>query len=310
MAIAYAKALQARDQPFAVAGRGQSSAASFTAATGVEPGIGPLSDQLTTVGGVSGAAIVAVGVADLAHVTVQLLGAGFERILLEKPGATTPQEMAELAEVDTDQRIRIAYNRRFLPSVTAAQKLISNDGGAQTVNFEFTELPGRVMQKTHPAQVLDNWALANSSHVMDLAFHLAGADEKLDDLAIAGSVAAGELDWHSPGSRFVGCGVIGAETLFSYSADWMSGGGWAVEVATPKRRLRLRPLEQLTQQVREQFAVEPVPFEHDADGLKPGVPGMLDDFFDNDGAKLPTSKDQARRLAVFDRLLHRTTNVK
>jgi predicted dehydrogenase len=75
---------------------------------------------------------------------MRLLKHGATAILVEKPGAMDLNAMRELAEADIGRRIRVAYNRRFLPSVQKANALIENDGGIQSLHFEFTELPDRI----------------------------------------------------------------------------------------------------------------------------------------------------------------------
>ena len=81
--------------------------------------------------------------------------------------------------------------------------------------------------------------MANSTHVVDLAFFLGGAPEKIS------SYVGGKLDWHPNGSIFSGAGITKNNTLFSYNANWEAPGRWGVEVITNKSRLILRPLEKL-----------------------------------------------------------------
>ena len=42
------------------------------------------------------------------------------------------------------------------------------------VNFEFTELSYKFKNKGKFKKILENWLIANSSHVLDLVFHLIG----------------------------------------------------------------------------------------------------------------------------------------
>ena len=281
MAMAYAKVLTHMGGVFRCAGRGIESAARFEAETGVAAGTGPLAEQLSGQDLSRTLAIVAVDVVQLSSVCSQLLDAGCARILVEKPGALDLAGMRTLATQDPDRRIRVAYNRRFLKSAQRAAEIIRQDGGAQTLHFEFTELPDRVERLgVHPPEVLANFGFANASHVFDLAFHLAGAGPDLSDVTLSSALQRGSLSWHDEGSRMVGCGSVGAETLFTCSADWRSGGGWAVEVTTARRRLRMRPLEQLTEQMRETFVVEPVALDTDPDCLKPGLTDMMENMLD------------------------------
>ena len=171
MAIAYAAALKALGVQFHVWGRGSESARSFERATGIAARLGGLPDQLSP----ASTAIVAVGVQDLASVTIQLLERGCRRILVEKPGALDGAELARVslaAQRAASALVFVAYNRRFYPSVKTAAALIEEDGGLTSLHFSFTEIAHRVAEIQKPLQVKNNWFFANSTHVVNLAFHL------------------------------------------------------------------------------------------------------------------------------------------
>ncbi len=306
MAIAYAKTLQHLGLPFRCFGRGSESALRFEAETGVSVGTGPLADQLSKTG-ISGArAIVAVDLTQLSTVCAALLDAGIDSILVEKPGGVDLAEMQTLAARDTRDCIRVAYNRRFFKSTQKAIELIKSDGGPQLVHFEFTELPDRIEALgVHPLNVLNNLPYANSSHVFDMAFYLGLASNDLHEVKISGAVRQGQISWHPGGSRFASCGTIGERSIFNCFADWRSGGNWNVEITTANRRLRLRPLETLTEQLRESFQVSPVEIASDPEGLKPGLPDMVVDFIQKDGQQLPSMRDQVARMKVFADMLLR-----
>lgn len=305
MAVAYWNALTHRGITPHVFGRGEASAAAFEEKTGTRPSTGDLGDQLERAQTSFDAAIVAVNVDALDAVSRQLLDHGFSRILLEKPGATTPERMDALAQADTRDAISIAYNRRFLPSAMAARAIAAEDGGVQALSFEFTELAGRVMQAGHPPLVLANWALANSSHVIDLAFNLAGADEALSDVSIGATEVDRDHEWHEAGARFAGVGRIANRAMFTYLADWTSGGFWSVDLCTPERRLIMRPLEILDVRRRNETRIEAAELSVEPEGLKPGLHAMLGWFLNAEdfGTRLPTAREQAARVRVFQRML-------
>ena len=307
MAIAYAKVLQNLGLSFRCCGRGKASAANFQANTGIPAGTGDLSDQLKS-SGIDGAlAIVAVDISQLSGVCTLLLSAGARSILVEKPGGINLKDMKRMAEADDQNRIRVAYNRRFLKSAQKALEIIEMDGGVQTVHFEFTELPDRIEALgVHPAEVLANLEFANSSHVFDLAFYLGQAAEDLNDVLVSGATKQGQISWHPQGSRYAACGTISDRSLFTCFADWRSGGNWSVEVSTNARRLRLRPLETLTEQRRESFEVSSIQLEAEPDGLKPGLHDMVANFVFEEGRLLPTMRQQAERMTVFSRVVART----
>lgn len=307
MAEAYHAVLTHLGVAVTVFGRGDQSAQRFASRVGVAPGTGPLAPQLDRQAARFDAAIVAVGVNELPEATLALLDRDIAKILVEKPGAPTPAQMVEIAARDTGERVRIAYNRRFLRSTGLAREIIAGDGGITSFSFEFTEVLNRVAAANHRASVLQHWVIANSSHVIDMAFDLAGAAPDLSDVAVLGAVARGNLAWHPPGSRFAVCGTVG-DAIFTGQADWESGGGWAVELCTRDHRLRLRPLEALSLQRTGAFVIEPVTVPAEPDGLKPGLPGMVRAFLAaGDCRTLPTAKQQLQRMRLYEQIVSHPT---
>ncbi|MDO4189451.1 MAG: Gfo/Idh/MocA family oxidoreductase [Lachnospiraceae bacterium] len=191
-------------------------------------------------------AIVAVSGNALYEVTAKLISAGIKNVLIEKPGTLTKNELINLIgdANKKNTRVLIGYNRRFYPSVLTAEKIIAEDGGITSVNFEFTEWSHLIENDLHSVDIKQKWFLMNSSHVVDLVFYFAGMPEKIYALN------AGALHWHDSSSRFAGCGVTKRGIMFSYNANWEAPGRWSVEILTNKHRLYLRPMEQLYIQER------------------------------------------------------------
>lgn len=245
------------------------------------------------------AAIIAASVDQLQPVACSLLRAGTRRLLVEKPAALSAAELHEIADLATahDAEVYIAYNRRFYPSVMAAEAMIREDGGVLSFVFEFTEIRERVMTSPHSAKVLNNWFLANSSHVVDLAFFLGGLPTEM------ACFTGHPLPWHSAGV-FAGAGRSESGAFFSYQANWCSGGRWGVEVCTPQRRLILRPLEGLQVQMRGDFSVHQLEIDASLDhGLKAGVFGQTQAFLLGEGAeRMLNVHDALKRFEAFDRI--------
>ena len=100
------------------------------------------------------------------------------------------------------------------------------------------------------------------------------------------SLTSGSLAWH-PVARFAGSGHTAKGVLFHYGADWTSAGRWGVEINTRRRRLILRPLEQIKIQRTGSFEIEDVMLEDDADKLlKPGFLAQLRAFLGRDDGLL------------------------
>lgn len=291
MAVAYAAVLQDLGIVPLTIGRGKDSAAAFSRKTGLAVQPGGLEAFLATRPAPAHAAIVATSVPQLLRTTTALLDHGVRRVLVEKPGGVDVGEIdaAAAAASNSGAEAFVAYNRRFYASVAAAARMIAEDGGLTSITFEFTELADRVGPSPHPAAVKRNWLLANSTHVIDLAFHLAGPPA---DLA---AFTAGSLGWHPAAARFAGSGITETGAAFSYHADWDAPGRWGVEAMTRARRLILRPLEQLQVQLRNSMDIHEVEIADELDrGYKPGVHAQTRAFLEGD-SRLITIGDHARR---------------
>lgn len=267
MAKAHAAVLAALDVGFTAVSRGEASATRFTEETGHPAVAGGLEARIRA-HGAPARAVVAVPIVDLAATTRLLVDAGCKEILLEKPAAVDAAGIFALARhvATTSARVTVAYNRRYYDSVTTARARIAEDGGAQSLFFEFTEVGDRVGVLPYDPAVLANWELANSTHVFDTAFFLAGRPAEIE-----GSISGG-LPWHPRGSRWVGHGRTESGADFAYFADWDAPGRWGIEVNTRANRYVLRPMETLQVQKRGTFSLEPVPLDDDLDRrFKPGL---------------------------------------
>ena len=173
----------------------------------------------------------------LVQTTMDLLNYGIENILVEKPAVLNKEEIEKVAQLSKEKKanVFVAYNRRFYASVIEAQKLIEEDGGLQSMHFEFTEWAHKIEPLEKAPGVKENWFFANSTHVVDLAFFLAG--RPVDWKAFS---KPGKLTWHNK-TNFAGAGITEKGVLFSYLSNWESAGRWGLELLTEKRRIYLKP---------------------------------------------------------------------
>lgn len=242
MAKAYAKVLDAQKISFQVISRSATSAESFSQSTGCRVFSGGLTKALRELP-CPNTAIVAVSVDQFYPVALQLMAAGCKHILLEKPGAISFNQLQEIstASVTNNASIYIGYNRRFYSSVNMLRRHVETDGGISSLVFEFTEMSHKVRHLKKPKGVKDVWLLANSSHVIDLAFHLIGLPAE----GQWNSWNTGRLDWHPSSAQFHGAGISNLGVPFSYHSDWEAPGRWGIEVLTRKNRYVLQPMESL-----------------------------------------------------------------
>ena len=298
--IEYAKVLTALNKDFIIIGRGHEKAQLCREATGKEVVEGGLENFLQTNPDVADYAIVAVNVQNLASTTIALMNYGVKKIFCEKPGFNDPSEFEAVVAIakETGSKVFYAYNRRFFASVQKAEEIIKEDGGVTSMNFEFTEWGHVIENSKHPAEVKRNWLIANSSHVIDLAFFMCGEPAQMS------SYTAGELSWHKP-SCFVGAGVTNKGILFNYQANWNAPGRWAVELQTPLHRIYLKPMEQLQLQDKGSIKVYPVEIDDHLDKeYKPGFYLETKAFLDGNTERLCSVEQQMNHVnCIYNKIL-------
>ena len=303
MAIDYTKVLRNLGTNFTVAGRSREGTEKFQEQTGIVAiphgvaGWQEKGDIRAEYG------IIAVNCEALATTAIELMDAGVRKILLEKPAGLTTQQIHTVCEHAKKSRAQIfvAYNRRFYASVTEARKLIEDDGGVQSFNFEFTEWCDAIADKLKHSDTGENWFLANSSHVVDMAFYLGGEPKELH------SYTAGGNDWHPTATVFAGAGVTRSGALFSYQANWDAPGRWGVEISTRQHRYIFRPLEKLQILKHNTVSVEPVEIDDQLDlKFKPGLYRQTESFLNEDALAplLNIHKHYERATTYYERIIY------
>lgn len=298
MAMEYAKVLRAINLLFIVVGRGQSLAKAFERIVGVKVAVGGIEKWLKGNKHVPKRAIVAVNVDQLATTTKKLIASGVGEILLEKPGGLTSSEIKSVAVFAKQRRARvfIAYNRRFYSSVIKACEIIQQDKGVESFTFDFTEWNHQIADLQMLEIIKNHWFLANSSHVVDLAFFLGGKPRKMN------SFRSGSLKWHPAGSVFSGAGITKLNAPFSYSANWSAPGRWGVEVFTSKSKLIFRPLEKLQIMRLGSIAINEVEIDDRLDrDFKPGLYRQVKSFI-SDKKNLLTIDQQVENLKYYKKI--------
>ncbi|MFT6836197.1 MAG: putative dehydrogenase [Francisellaceae bacterium] len=296
MSIDYAKVLDAQKKDFIVIGRGKSSAKLFEEKTGHNVCAGSLTVFLSQKPELPDAAIVSVGVEHLYNATKELLEYGVKRLLVEKPGGLTFNEVKQLEEqaIYCKASIYIAYNRRFYSSVAKVLELVELEGGVTSFNFELTEWSHIIEKLDKSEQAFSKWFIGNSTHVADLAFFLGGKPKDIS------CYSAGQLDWHPASSIFAGAGISDNGALFNYDANWESAGRWSVEVLTNENRYILRPMESLQVQARGTIKQDPVDIDDSLDTkFKPGLYLQVESFLKNDNKLLCSISEQALLFPVY-----------
>ena len=289
MAIEYSRVLLAMNKKFIVVGRGSKSAELFKKQTGIIPELGGLDVYLKDKKlNKNTLAIIATGTETLMSLILQFLNSGVEKILVEKPAAISIDELLENEQYlkPYENSIFIAYNRRFYASVIEAQKIIAEDGGLESMHFEFTEWAHTIEPLKKAEGVKKNWFFANSTHVVDLAFFIAGNPKILKSFS-----KSGKLDWHNK-TNFVGAGETEKGVLFSYISNWESAGRWGIELLTQNRRIYLKPMEDIHVQMKGSVNV----MKHEVDlslddKFKAGLYLQVEEFISGITNRLPSIKE-------------------
>ncbi|OGZ03499.1 MAG: hypothetical protein A2430_01980, partial [Candidatus Liptonbacteria bacterium RIFOXYC1_FULL_36_8] len=297
MATAYAKVLINLKKPFLVVGRGKSSARLFTKTTNHPVILGGLDKWLKNNQPPKNS-IIAVNIESLGYSARLLLKHDTKRILIEKPGGLNFNDIKKTAALAKEKNatVFLGYNRRFLSSVLYAKQLVKDDGGLLSIFFDFTEQSSKVASSFHPPAVKHFWLLANSSHVIDLAFFLAGKPKFFRSFSL------GRLLWHKP-AAWSGSGLTKKNVIFSCRADWRSPSRWRLELYTKKRRLILEPLEEIKEQLPDSFAVNPLTINNSLDlNFKPGLYLEVKEFLRSRPRSLLSISDYLLSLPFYKNL--------
>ena len=279
-----------------VVGSSKENAGSFKQVTGINAQHGGLDKFLINNASTFSHVIIATNVSSLAENIVSCIDFGIKNILVEKPAGITPSEIMRAYRHNKGSNIHVAYNRRYYASVRKAKTLIAKEGGPKTCHFDFTERSHEIEKMGKSPIELQNWLLANSSHVIDMAFNLVGRPRTME------TYSGGKLSWHKK-SLFAGFGVTEKDCYFTYNSNWNAGGQWKVEVTTEENKYIFRPLEQLKVIRKGSSAEEDIKLIDDFDTkFKPGLRFMLECFFSGSN-ELCSLEEHTKMLPVYTNIL-------
>lgn len=291
--VEYTILLRAMGHTPRTVGRSQAGCDAYAKTTGLLARPGGI-DSISPDEPLPAAAIVATTEPQLGKVTAALVRRGVRKILVEKPGGTDFNEVVDLDKLAKAHgaSVYIAYNRRFYASVLRTKQLINDDGGVLSCLFEFTEWAHQIEPLVKEPGTKENLFFNNSTHVIDLAFHLAGWPDALS------AYSQGQLSWHER-ARYSGAGQTKNGATFAYFADWQAPGRWSVEVLTRKRRLILKPLEKLQEQLVGSIDINFVKIDDSLDQqYKPGFYRQLHAFL-TEPSSLLTLSEQALHVETY-----------
>ena len=91
--------------------------------------------------------------------------------------------------------------------------------------------------------------------------------------------------------------------MFSYLADWQGPGRWGVELLTAKRRLILRPMEQLQVTLSGSVLIEAMePLDRLDQDYKPGLYRQTQAFLDGKDHLFCTLPEQVENVRIYSEM--------
>lgn len=187
-------------------------------------------------------------------------------VLLEKPAGYNLADAVDIhaAAAAHSARVYVALNRRAYSSTRqAVQRLADNDSPRFIKVLDQQDQHAALTIHKNPPLMVENYMFANSIHLIDY-FRVLGRGEVVS----VDNICSWEPD--NPG-------VVLALVTFSsgdkglYEGIWNGPGPWVVTVNTPRERLEMRPLEQVTVQRYGERRNEPLDIEPVDTQYKPGL---------------------------------------
>ena len=297
MAESYFDVLTSLNIDFDVVCRSEASAKRFNKSKGLLPYTGGASKYLKN-NKIPSHAILAVEVDSLASLTLQLIESGIKSILTEKPAGLFFKEIKDINNLASKKNcnVFVAYNRRFYSSVNKLIEFGESDGGISSISFDFTEWSDSIAPLQKGPNTKERWLLSNSTHVIDLAFFLAGKPDILN------SNFSGSLKWHPSGSCFSGSGITARGIIFNYRADWDAPGRWGLVAYTKNYKMELAPLEQLVITERNSVVSKSYNLEDNLDiKFKPGLYNQVASFL-SDCHDLCSISEQLSNYDIYTKI--------
>jgi predicted dehydrogenase len=187
-------------------------------------------------------------------------------VLLEKPAGYDLADATRIRDAAVRARSRafVAFNRRAYSSTRQALELLRGDASQRFIKvIDQQDQQATILQNHQPELVARNFMFANSIHLIDY-FRI---------------LARGEIVVIEPIIRWIPekPGLILAKVNFAsgdvglYEGIWNGPGPWIVSINTPEQRIEMRPLEQITVQLRGARAVTRLDIDPDDTAYKPGL---------------------------------------
>ena len=220
--------------------------------------------------------------------------------LIEKPIGYNLKEAIFLKKLATKnkRKVYIGLNRRYFQSTKLALKELKKDNSKRIINIFDQQSILESIKNGIPKLVANNFMYANSIHLIDYA-----------KIFCRGKIINVEnvCDWKKNKKTLVVSKIkFSSGDIAIYQAIWNGPGPWVVSINTSKKRLEMKPLENLTLQKKGSRNIIKVNQNNSIDEeFKPGVMMQAKDLiksFRNKQTKLPTIKDGLDTMKLIHKI--------
>ncbi len=239
--------------------------------------------------------------ADLVVVTVvelsmaEVAGACFAypwTVLLEKPAGYDLADATRIRDAArrSGRRAFVALNRRAYSSTRQAVTVLSKDSSPRFIKvIDQQDQQAAIEVNKQPELVARNFMFANSIHLIDY-FRVLGRGE------IAGVEPLVPWNPQAPGLVLAKVNFTSGD-IGLYEGVWNGPGPWIVSVNTADQRVEMRPLEQISVQLRGTRTVNQLEIDADDKTFKPGLRYQA-------GQALAATRGEPANLATIDDSWH------
>ena len=186
-------------------------------------------------------------------------------ILAEKPISLNLEEVQKIEKkrMTLKRKLFVAMNRRQYGSTIAACELLENDKNKRVVEIHDQENILAALAGGSPKEVVSNWMVANSIHLID--YFSVFCRGKLNEIRLIE-----KLNTKTPFLSMASLSFDSGDLGF-YTAFWNAPGPWSVKITTQEQLLEMRPLEGLEQQVFPEKSKNRISLPKVDKEYKPGI---------------------------------------
>jgi predicted dehydrogenase len=215
----------------------------------------------------TGAGLVVVTVVELSMAEVAKACFAYPwTVLLEKPAGYDLADAIRIRDAakKAGRRAFVAFNRRAYSSTRQAVGLLQKDSSPRFIKVvDQQDQQVAIEVNKQPQLVARNFMFANSIHLIDY-FRVLGRGD------IAGIDPVVRWNPERPGLVLAKVNFESGDTGL-YEGIWDGPGPWIVSVNTAQQRIEMRPLEQVSVQLRGTRAVTQLEIDGDDKTYKPGL---------------------------------------